>query len=155
MLYCCGCGTLIGADAAYCSRCGARQTVAPASAAAPIVQLMYVPQTRVEPGPKGYIWGYIQGSIFTLLGLGLLPRMHTLLGRGDCVLMAVLGFCILRKSRLIIPLLCVHIAINVTLALIIGWFDPQQAATAVKVFAFGLIFFFYYMNRKDEFTTWI
>jgi len=103
-------------------------------------------------GPRSYVWGYIQGALFVLLGFGLISRPLPIFSRADCVLLILLGFCILRRNRLIIPLLCLHFAVNLFYA---TWFYPPERVPPLLPFLLGIVYFIYYMNRKNEFVDWI
>jgi len=103
-------------------------------------------------GPRSYVWGYIQGALFILLGFGLISKVHTIPAQADCVLAIILGFSILRRNRLIIPLLCLHFAVNL---FYVTWFYPPGRVPPLLPFLLGIVYFIYYMNRKDEFVGWI
>ena len=149
MLFCCSCGSAVGEDAIYCSKCGSRQALGATTVAYPAVAVR-----PVGLEPRGYIWGYIQGSLLILFGFAWIARRSTALGLIGCVLAIVLGFCILRRNKLILPLYFAHFTLNALYVGITGWLNPSTSYRVVSVMGWGLIYLFYYLNRRDEFVGW-
>jgi len=139
----------VGEDALYCSKCGNRQAVAKA----PMPVRLVVP--AATPGPRGYVWGYIQGSLLILAGFIFIARFHSVLARVNCVLAILVGICILRRNRLTVPAFFLYFSFNLLLFGFDAWVDPSKTYNLVKVIILGTIYLTYYLNRKDEFDAWV
>lgn len=105
-------------------------------------------------GPKSYVWGYIQGTVLVLLGFGTMARAHAPLAWIFCAFTILVGFCILRRNRLIIPLFFAYFAVNMLYAGIIFWLDVRRVYFPGFEFGLGLLYLWYYVKRRDEFDIW-
>ena len=156
MLFCSGCGTAVDADAAYCSKCGRAQSQPVSVAAAQMpVYVAYRPATiPARSGPRSYIWGWIHGTLLVSFGIAFLIRFHTFIWRADALLITILGICILRRNRLILPLLFLHLAIGFLFVITRGLIDPSTLRGVGLPLGLSIVYGVYYFNRRNEFTTW-
>jgi hypothetical protein len=112
-----------------------------------------------QPGSLPYGWGKFQGVLLIVGGLGQFSRQPNPSGLESdpytAALNIVLGFCILRRSRLILPLMAIAIVLLI-LNIALGFIRNDEAT---PVFAFGVfvwvLYAFYYYNRRHEFKRWI
>jgi hypothetical protein len=147
---CTHCGLECPDDATLCYAC------ALASARFPDDPPMTSPS---QPGTLPYGWGKIQGMLLIVGGLGQFSRQPSRSGLESdpytAALNIALGFCILRRSRPILPLMVVAIVL-LMLNIVLG-LTRNDATT--PFFLFGLLIWalyeFYYYNRRHEFKRWI
>ncbi len=112
-------------------------------------------------GPKEsdlpYGWGKVQGVLLIIGGLRLLDRDTGGLGFSpfDAALNLVLGVCILRRNRLILPLMVIAIGALV-LSIIVGIVTHDHDAGLLGfVLPIWALYAFYYYNRRREFKRWL
>ncbi len=106
-----------------------------------------------------YGWGKIQGVLLIVGGLGLLGRESS---HGfsliDAALNLVMGVCILRRNKLILPLLIVNIGIIGLLifGVVAQILSPdEQSALLGFALVVWVLYAFYYYRRRREFTRWL
>ena len=87
-------------------------------------------------------------------GLGLLDRTSGGFSPFDAALNIVLGVCIFRRNRLILPLMIV--TVGALIYEIIGGIVTHDPHNALLGFALPIwaLYAFYYYNRRDEFKRW-
>lgn len=100
------------------------------------------------------MWGWIQGTLLVSFGIAYLIRFHTFIWRADALLITILGICILRRNRLILPLLFLHIAIGFLFVIARGLIDTSTLHRMALPLALSIVYVVYYLNRKEEFTVW-
>ncbi len=103
-----------------------------------------------------YGWGKVHGVLLILgaLGAGARESSHESSVFG-AALSLVTGVCILRRNRLILPLLIIIIVLLILG--IVGYIlnpDEQHAFLGVGV-AMWLLCGYYYFRRRREFTRWL
>jgi hypothetical protein len=119
----------------------------------------HAPITDSRPDNLPYGWGQIQGWLLIVGGLGQFSREPNPTGLESepytAALNIALGVCILRRSRLILPLMVIAIMI-LMLNIALG-FMRKDEATPVLVFGLFIwaLYAFYYYNRRSEFKRWI
>ncbi len=133
-MLCLACSQSIDAQSQSCPRCGARQPYA---------------ETVARVKVRGYAWGRLHGVLLIMSGTAQLiarPDWWPLLA---CVL--ALGICILRRNRLIIPLLG-FIALVHLFWVLSRLQNQAQIYWRVPVLVlFWAACLVYYLKRKDEF----
>jgi hypothetical protein len=147
---CIGCGLECPDDATLCYAC------ALAVARGPDHSPMTGPS---QAGNQPYGWGKIQGVLLIIGGLGQFSREASPSGLESdpyaAALNIVLGFCILRRNRLILPLMVIAIVL-LMLNIGLGFIRNDKTTT---IFVFGLfvwvLYAFYYYYRRHEFKRWI
>jgi len=115
-----------------------------------------------DPSPTGtlsYGWGKIQGMLLIFAGVGQFARQPNPTGLESDPYTAAfniaLGFCILRRSRLILPLMVIAIVLLIV-NIVLGFMrnDETTSVFVIGVFIWALYAFYYY-NRRHEFKRWI
>jgi len=147
---CTRCGFECPDDATLCYAC------ALAVARSPDHPLTTTPS---QLGTLPYGWGKFQGVLLIVGGLGQFSRQPNPSGLESdpysAALNIVLGFCILRRSRLILPLMVIAIVL-LLLNIALGFIKHDEATPA---FAFGVfiwaLYAVYYYKRRREFKRWI
>ena len=150
-MYCNGCGSSIGGEAMFCSLCGTRQ---------PVAQTIALPAQTFPQQPgrapwqiQSYRWGWFHGALMIAVGLMLLRPHSTPFGLFIAMLSVVLGICILRRNKLILPLM---IASPLTQ---LFWIlaHPEFHVGRLPLFPFIAWWFYivYYYRRRDEFVKWL
>lgn len=119
-----------------------------------------VATTAVKESELPYGWGKVQAGLLIVGGLRLLDRDSGGLGFSpfDAALNLVLGICILRRNRLILPLMI--ITVGALILDIIGGIvthdpthDPHNGLLGFALPIWALYAFYYY-NRRHEFKRW-
>jgi hypothetical protein len=116
-----------------------------------------VASTGAKQGELPYGWGRVQAGLLIAGGIGLLSQGSG--GRGfspfDAALNLVLGVCILRRNRLILPLMIIT-----TVALILGIIvsivthDAHTGDLLGFALPIWVLYTCYYYNRRHEFNRW-
>ena len=151
-MYCNGCGSSIGPDAFFCSLCGTRQ---------PVVQALTLPQQAFPPQPgraqwpmrRSYRWGQIHGAGLIAVGLIFLRPHPSPFTVFSSIFLVVLGICVLRRNKLILPLMIAWPLLQ------LFWFLSHPGFYAWGRPLFPLIvwcaYFVYYYRRQNEFVNWV
>ena len=152
-MYCSGCGGSIETEAIFCSLCGTRQPAAYAFAL-PQQQI-----ARATPGylpghmPRSYRWGKVHGWLLIFSAV-LLTRPHPSEKlMVSTLFFVVLGICVLRRNRIILPLMAAWLVIQLFWVLAHPVFLVPERLV-LPLILWGLYFVYYY-RRKDEFETWV
>lgn len=122
-----------------CPRCGLQQPYS---------------QTVSRVLEKGYGWGKFQGWLLIFGGLVRLGMLHTVpkpLSLGLTLAAIGLGVCIVRRNRLIVPVLIgvVLVQLFCTLSLLHNRFDIYWRVPLLVVFWSACLV--YYLRREEEF----
>jgi hypothetical protein len=145
-MYCSVCGGSIDGEAPVCSSCGTRQPVAEAPA---LPQPLFPQQgSYTWKQPRSYNWGQIHGGLCFLGGVSLLSNPFAM--RLPCaIFLLVLGLSILRRNKLILPLLSAGMVFQ--LMLILAY--PRQIGWLSIILAIAC--WIYYYRRRADFVTWL
>ena len=115
-----------------------------------------------NPSKKGslpYGWGKIQGVLLIIGGVGQFGRQPNPAGLESdpytAALNIALGVCILRRNRLILPLMMIAIVL-LTFNIVLE-FKRSDEMTPIWVFGLFIwaLYAFYYYNRRHEFKRWL
>ena len=110
--------------------------------------------------PKPYGWGKVQGVLVILGSFRLLDRdpnaeSPVLLSRLLFAFNLVLGICILRRNRLILPLVAINVVLMVLSVIGASLTDDEFG----PVYAIGVVVWalcaVYYYRRRSEFNCWL
>jgi hypothetical protein len=149
-MYCSGCGGSIATEAIFCSLCGTRQ---------PLAQALALPQQQIAqattgyfPAQRSYRWGKFHGWFLIFWALFLLRTHPSEIMVFSTVFLVVLGICVLRRNRLILPLMVAWPAIQFFWYLGHPGYVSRGPLFPLVVWCF---YFVYYYRRKDEFVTWL
>jgi hypothetical protein len=152
-MYCSGCGGFVDGGAVFCSVCGRRQPLAHAFP----LPLQQIPQSTAGYFPaqmeRGYRWGQVHGWLLIFAALFLLrphPSPNLIF---STVFIVVLGICVLRRNRLILPLMAAWLLTQ------LFWVLAHPVILAGERLVLPLllwcVYFAYYYRRRDEFVTWV
>lgn len=121
-------------------------------------------ERQLEVAPTGtkqselpYGWGKVQAGLLIAGGIGLLSQGGG--GPGfapfDAALNLVLGVCILRRNRLILPLMIIT-TVGLILGIIVSIVNHDAHKGDLLGFALPIwaLYTFYYYNRRHEFNRW-
>jgi hypothetical protein len=154
-MYCNGCGSSIGAEAFFCSLCGTRQPVAQTLA---LPQPAFPPQSGRVPGPlrRSYRWGQIHGAGLIAAGLIFLKPHPSPVTIFSSIFLVVLGICVLRRNKLILPLMVAWPLAQLFVLLNHPVF-PGELPVFPPLFPLILwcAYIVYYYRRRDEFVKWV
>lgn len=104
---------------------------------------------------KEYKWGKIQGRLLILLGLirivGPLGTIAMAVTLGDIIL----GISILRRNRLILPLMAGLVIVQTMSLLTLHQTRPDRYHMDLVSVVVWSVFFGYYYKRKSEFVSWL
>jgi hypothetical protein len=150
---------------AICPRCGSSKSMAPGVlcpeclSSEELRETSGAPLTPDQPLTKPYGWGKVQGGLLILGSFSFLAGDQYAASPAVSVfsfaLNLVLGACILRRNRLILPLMAFAILLLILLV-IVASLNRDELGGA---YAFGLVIWafyaVYYYNRRSEFTRWL
>lgn len=102
---------------------------------------------------RGYRWGQIHGALMIAAGLILLKPHPAPIIAIRTIFFVVLGICVLRRNRLILPLMAAWLLAQLLWILV----HPVFLATGRLVLSLSLwcLYFAYYYRRRDEFVRWV
>lgn len=134
-------------QAPFCSLCGTQQplghTVAlPQQNSYPLVQIQ-----------RSYVWGHLHAGLLIFAALFLLRPKATPFAWFSIIFLIVLGICILRRNRLILPMM-VGWMIMQSMWFVTRHHGPDQSRIVLPLLIW-CCYLFYYYRRKDEFVRWL
>ena len=112
-------------------------------------------QTRFRPHRRKDTWGEIQGWILVIFGFLRLAGVRRPLLFSITLAAIVLGISILRKNRLILPLMAALIIVQTLWSLSVSQNRPDPYHISLIVVVIWSLYFAYYYRRKDEFVRWL
>lgn len=151
-MYCNGCGSPIGAEAFFCSLCGTRQ---------PVAQTLTLPQQTFPQQPgraqwqvrRSYRWGQIHGAGLIAVGLIFLRPHPSPFTVFSSIFLVVPGICVLRRNKLILPLMIAWPVLQLFWVLTHpGFYSWGRPLFPLIAWWFYIV---YYYRRRHEFVNWV
>ena len=150
---------------AICPKCGSSKSMAPGVlcpeclSSEELRETSGAPLTPDQETTRPYGWGKVQGWLLILGSFRLLTRGGSVANPEPSVFLfalnLALGVCILRRNRLILPLMALAILVLI-LSVIVAALTRDELGAA---YVFGLVIWafyaVYYYNRRSEFKRWL
>ena len=137
----------------YCNRCST--ALDPQAVACPLCSTSLLTQNAVvAEQQKRYTWGKIQGRLLILMGLAKLVQTQGMLSLAVTMGAIVLGISILRRNRLILPLMAVLVMVQTMWFVAVQQARPDRYHTGLISVLVWSFFFAYYYKRREEFVSW-